>query len=45
MGENLKKKDPPSPSSTILIIGREIWYVCVGLQLLSLKLQFYFIFT
>ena len=33
----MKKKDTPSPISTILITNRQICYVCVGLQLLSSK--------
>ena len=30
-----EEKDTPSRMSTILITHRQIWYVCVGLQLLS----------
>ena len=33
--QKVKKKDLPSPISTTLITDRQIWYVCVGLHLLS----------
>ena len=32
--KTVKKKDTPSPIPTILITGRQIWYVCVGVLLL-----------
>ena len=35
-----EEKGPPSPMSIILITYRQMWYVCVDLQLLSLQLQF-----
>ena len=41
-GEN--KRDTPSPIPTILITDRQMWYVCIGLQLLSPMLPFYLIF-
>ena len=39
-----KWKDIPSPTSTILIKDRQIWYVCVDRQLLTSQLPFYPIF-
>ena len=39
-----EKNTNPYSLSTILITDRQIWYVCVGLQLLSAKLPFYLIF-
>ena len=38
-----EEKGQPRPISTILITDRQIWYVSVGLQLLSSKLPFYII--
>ena len=44
--DNLQKNEEKgisSPISTILIKEKHLWYVCVGLQHRSSKVQFYLI--
>ena len=40
----MRKNASPAPISTILITESQLWYVCVGLHLLSSEMLLYLIF-